>query len=60
MRWGRAWTELTDRLDEILAWIPKLQLESAERIAASGEEPIPTTWCLAAFRSPGNAGSRDD
>lgn len=48
----QAWTEMTDKLDEILAWVPELEAESAKRMAESGEEPIPTTVGLAAFRSP--------
>ncbi len=48
----QAWTELMTRLDEVLDWLPKLASESAERMAKSGEEPIPTTVGLTAFRSP--------
>ncbi len=44
--------ELMDRLDEVLAWIPVLALEAADRMAVSGEEPIPTTVGLGGFRSP--------
>lgn len=47
-----AWTQLVTRLDEILFGLPDLALEAAERIAATGEGPIPTTVGLAAFRSP--------
>ena len=54
--WGlldrQAFDELMDRLDEVLAWVPTLALEAAERMAVSGEEPIPTTVGLTAFRSP--------
>ncbi|MDX6624845.1 MAG: hypothetical protein QOE75_2777 [Solirubrobacterales bacterium] len=48
----QAWEELSARLDEILDWLPDLARESAERMMESGEEPIPTTVGLAAFRSP--------
>lgn len=48
----QAWDELNARLDELLDWIPELARESAERMQESGEEPIPTTVGLAAFRSP--------
>lgn len=51
----RAWTEFVERLDELVAWTPELEAESAERMAESGEEPIPMTWGLAAFRSPSRA-----
>lgn len=48
----QAWEELGSRLDEVLNWLPELARESAERMKESGEEPIPTTVGLAAFRSP--------
>jgi len=48
----QAWEELGARLDEVLNWLPDLARESAERMKDSGEEPIPTTVGLAAFRSP--------
>lgn len=48
----QAWEELNERLDEVLDWLPQLAGESAERMKESGEEPIPTTVGLAAFRSP--------
>jgi hypothetical protein len=47
-----AWDELGQRLDEVLNWLPILEAESSVRMASSGEEPIPTTVGLAAFRSP--------
>lgn len=47
-----AWTELGSRLDRILYWLPDLATEAADRMAGTGEEPIPTTVGLAAFRSP--------
>jgi DNA-binding transcriptional ArsR family regulator len=48
----QAWEELGVRLDELLAWLPELAAESAQRMAESGEEPIPSTVGLTAFRSP--------
>jgi DNA-binding transcriptional ArsR family regulator len=48
----QAWTELSERLDEVLEWLPELEAESTRRMAESGEEPIPTTVGLASFRSP--------
>jgi DNA-binding transcriptional ArsR family regulator len=48
----QAWTELSERLDEVLHWLPELEAESSRRMAESGEEPIPTTVGLASFRSP--------
>jgi DNA-binding HxlR family transcriptional regulator len=48
-----AWTQLGMRLDQILDWLPVLAAEASRRMAKSGEEPIPTTVGLAAFRSPG-------
>jgi DNA-binding transcriptional regulator GbsR (MarR family) len=50
-----AWTQLIERLDEVLASLPELAAESAERMAETGEEPIPTTVGLAGFRSPKNS-----
>lgn len=47
-----AWTQLVTRLDEILFWLPDLSLEAARRMATTGEDPIPTTVGLSAFRSP--------
>ena len=44
--------ELSTRLDEVLNWLPELARESAERMKESGEDPIPTTVGLTAFRSP--------
>lgn len=47
-----AWTEVMDRLDEVLAWVPELEKAAVERIGKTGEPPIPTTVGLAGFRSP--------
>jgi hypothetical protein len=47
-----AWTELTTALDSTLDWLPQLEAEAALRLRSSGEDPIPTTVGLAAFRSP--------
>ncbi len=48
----QAWTQLSNRLDEVLDWLPELEHESARRMAETNEEPIPTTVGLASFRSP--------
>jgi DNA-binding transcriptional ArsR family regulator len=47
-----AWNELAVRLDDLLSWVPEAEAESTVRMAASGEEPIPATIALMAFRSP--------
>jgi hypothetical protein len=47
-----AWTELVTELDNVLAWLPELEVEVAGRRASDSEELIPTTVGLAAFRSP--------
>jgi DNA-binding transcriptional ArsR family regulator len=48
----QAWQEVTDRLDELLVWLPQLEAESAERMKDSGEESIYATVGLTAFPSP--------
>jgi DNA-binding transcriptional ArsR family regulator len=48
----RAWKAITDRLDELLASLPQLQAEAAQRMKESGEESIYATVGLAAFPSP--------
>jgi DNA-binding transcriptional ArsR family regulator len=48
----QAWKQITDRLDEVLAWLPELEAEASQRMKESGEDPIPATIGLAAFRSP--------
>lgn len=47
-----AWKQLSTAADDVLAWLPELDDEAAERMAESGEEPIPTTVGLTVFRSP--------
>lgn len=47
-----AWTEVGTRLDTVLDSLAEHEIGSNRRLAASGEEPIPTTVGLAAFRSP--------
>jgi hypothetical protein len=46
-----AWTELTSRLDEVLASLPELGPEASRRLMSEGAETIPTVVGLAAFRS---------
>lgn len=48
----KAWNTYVEKLDEILSLITELEAESAQRIANTGEEPIPMTLGLLAFRSP--------
>jgi hypothetical protein len=47
-----AWTQLVTQLDQVLDWLPKLELQALLRMSQGEEEPIPTTVGLAAFRSP--------
>ncbi len=54
-----AWKALGDRLDEVLDWLPQLAAESATRSKESGEDLMPATVGLAAFRSPTEAELRD-
>jgi predicted transcriptional regulator len=46
------WNELGERLDEILAWLPELEVDAAGRRAKTTLEAIPATIGLASFRSP--------
>jgi DNA-binding transcriptional ArsR family regulator len=48
----QAWTEYVTRLDELLAWVNELEVQSRERVAGTREESIPATVALMAFRSP--------
>jgi DNA-binding transcriptional regulator GbsR (MarR family) len=47
----KAWSEISESLDEILAWLPNLEAESLER-TDDVETLISTTVGLASFRSP--------
>jgi DNA-binding transcriptional ArsR family regulator len=47
-----SWNQLGEALDQILTWLPKLQMESVER-TDEVEDLIPTTVGLACFRSAG-------
>lgn len=47
----QAWSEITNSLDEVLAWLPDLETQSLER-TQDVESLIPTTVGLACFRSP--------
>lgn len=47
----KAWKEIGETLDEILAWLPTLESESLERVD-DVENLMATTIGLAAFRSP--------
>ena len=46
-----AWSELSQGLDEVLAWLPELETGSLER-TDDREELIPVIVGLAAFRMP--------
>jgi DNA-binding transcriptional ArsR family regulator len=48
-----AWVNITEVLDQVLAWLPELENQSRER-TDDIESMIPTTIGLAAFRSPGS------
>jgi hypothetical protein len=52
----QAWTELTDELDRAIDSVPTIVVAAAQRMASSGEEPIPATIGMAAFRSPRSPG----
>jgi len=46
------WRQVVARLDQLLDCLPILGAEATMRMTESGEQPIPTTVGLAAFRSP--------
>jgi DNA-binding transcriptional ArsR family regulator len=48
----QAWRGLATRLDETLAWLNELEVESIDRIAEMGAEAIPATIALMVFRAP--------
>jgi DNA-binding transcriptional ArsR family regulator len=48
----KGWTEMTSLLAATLAKMEKIEGKAGERIAKSGEEPIPVTVALASFESP--------
>jgi hypothetical protein len=48
----QAWSHYMAQLDVTLDGIPEMTKEAALRMNRSGEEPIPVTFGLAAFRSP--------
>lgn len=52
----QAWKEVTERLDEVLSWLPELEAEAALRMQEMGEDSVPVTVGLTAFRSPTGAG----
>ena len=47
-----AWRQLGRQLDDVLEWLPDLAVEASERLADTGDDPIPTVVGLSAFRSP--------
>jgi DNA-binding transcriptional ArsR family regulator len=46
-----AWTEVSERLDRVLAWLPELEAESIERSEGNLETLIPAVVGLFSFRS---------
>jgi len=48
----QAWVQLGERLDEILAWLTELELDTGLRISKTDRERIPTVVGLSSFRSP--------
>lgn len=50
-----AWSQLAQRLDDVLDWLSILEEESAERLKEKAAEAIPTTVGLTSFRSPQSA-----
>lgn len=48
----QGWDEAIARVDALFHWFFEEQERANERIAESGEEPIPMTVALAAFESP--------
>jgi len=47
-----AWTEVGEKLDEVLRWLPELEAESIERTKGDLNQLIPTVVGLFSFRSP--------
>lgn len=47
-----AWTEVGERLNEILAWLPELEGASIQRSKGELDQLIPTVVGLFSFRSP--------
>lgn len=47
-----AWRQLGERLDDILDWLPEVEVAASERRSKADLEAIPTTVGMAAFRSP--------
>lgn len=47
-----AWSTLVTELDNVLEWLPELEIKATSRLIDGAGEPIPTTVGLAAFRSP--------
>jgi DNA-binding transcriptional ArsR family regulator len=47
-----AWTEVGERLDEILTWLPELEAESVKRSGGNLDQLIPAVVGLVSFRSP--------
>lgn len=50
-----AWTEVGERLNEVLAWLPELEAASIQRSGGDLEQLIPAVVGLFSFRSPQNS-----
>jgi hypothetical protein len=48
----QGWINVLKRIDDTFRWLFEEQEEANERMAKSGEKPIPMTVALAAFESP--------
>ncbi|MGD9735559.1 MAG: hypothetical protein AB7V58_08135 [Solirubrobacterales bacterium] len=48
----QGWSEMTDLLNGVLEGVTEIHRESRERLDASGERPIRTTWGQLHFESP--------
>jgi DNA-binding transcriptional ArsR family regulator len=46
-----AWSEVAERLDEVLAWLPELESESLDRVRGDFDLLIPTITGLISFRA---------
>jgi hypothetical protein len=54
-----AWTSIGADLDEVLTWLPELEIQSLER-TEDVEDLIPATVGMASFRSPSARSARSD
>jgi len=52
---SKGWSEVTSLFAATLAKVEKIETKASNRMAKSGEEPIPVTVALASFESPSEA-----